>query len=198
MATQGSTDQAIANELGLSLATVGTYWSRIRGKLGSHSRTELVANYLMEESSEVVTGLREENQKLRAEVDRILREETELQSSTDLLRTLIDTAPDAILVVDAEGVVQLCSARASEMFGRAQKGLAGIHLRALVPKRFHGMHVRLRKQYMAHPEKRRMGEHNRTTALRADGTEFPIAASLSAFQTADGMLVTCIIRDLTQ
>jgi PAS domain S-box-containing protein len=198
LASDGLTDQAIANTLGISVATVGTYWSRIRTKLGPHSRTELVANHLRSQSSEALTNLRDENERLTKVLDQHTRAETQLNAALDLFRAVIDNAPDAILVIDSEGEVRLANSQATTMFGYGLGELIGLHIRALVPHRFHGRHNRLRRQYMAHPEKRRMGEHSGTSALRANGEEFEIAASLSAFDTSEGTLVTCMIRDLAK
>ena len=197
LASDGLTDQAIANTLGISVATVGTYWSRIRTKLGPHSRTELVANHLRSQSSEALTNLREENERLTSVLDQHTRAETQLHAALDLFRAVIDNAPDAILVIDPDGEVRLANSQATTMFGYGLGELIGLHIRALVPQRFHGRHNRLRKQYMAHPEKRRMGEHSGTSALRANGEEFEIAATLGAFDTSEGTLVTCMIRDLS-
>lgn len=197
LAADGLTDQAIANTLGISVATVGTYWSRVRTKLGPHSRTELVANHLRSQASEVMSALRIENERLTEELDHHARAETQLNAALELFRAVIDNAPDAILVIDPEGEVRLANTQAATMFGYGMASLIGLHIRKLVPHRFHGRHNRLRKQYMAHPEKRRMGEHSGTSAIRANGEEFAIAATLSAFETSEGTLVTCMIRDLS-
>lgn len=197
LAGDGLTDQAIANTLAISVATVGTYWSRIRTKLGPHSRTELVANHLKVQASEAMNSLRAENERLVKTLDQHNRCENQLQAALDLFRAVIDNAPDAILVIDRDGQVRLANTKASEVFGYTIERFVGLHIRALVPHRVHGRHNRLRKKYMAHPEKRRMGEHLGTSAIRASGEEFEIAATLSAFETSEGSLVTCMIRDLT-
>jgi len=192
LAARGLTDQAIANRLGIGVATVGTYWNRIRSKMGSHSRTELVAQYLKFEAHGAIARLREENSQLHEELTR----QAQIQMSLELFHSLLDTAPDAILVVDAEGYVKLVNDRALELFGYTKKELTGMHVRSLVPKRYHGRHNQLRKQYMEHPEKRAMGDHQATTALHKDGTEFSIAATLSTFANGDTTFVTCMIRAL--
>ncbi len=198
LASQGMTDQAIANHLGISLATVGTYWGRIRSKQGPFNRTELVANFLRGQTTEILDHLKTENARLTAEVQAHTTTEQKLKNALDLFRLLISSAPDAIVVVDADGHIQLTNDADDIVFGYARGELSHKHVRELVPKRFHGMHNKLRKQYMSHPEKRPMGEHNATVALRKDGTEFQIAGTLSACDTEDGMLVICMIRDLTK
>ncbi len=185
LAAKGQTDQGIANLLGIGVATVGTYWIRIRNKMGTCNRTELVARYLRSEAHGVIAKLREENEHLH-----------EAQAAFGLLTAMMETAPDAILVVDAEGFVKLANDRAAELFEYEKGELEGIHLRSLVPKRSHGKHNRLRKEYMAHPEKRAMGDHQATSAVRKSGEEFQIAATLSAFESESETFVTCLIRAL--
>src|SRR5579862_4166396 len=64
LAAQGFTDQGISHKLGISLATVGTYWGRVRIKFGPLSRTELVAVYLREESAATINELKRTNSSL--------------------------------------------------------------------------------------------------------------------------------------
>lgn len=68
MAARGLTDQGIAHELGISVGTVGTYWGRVREKMGALSRSELVAKYVEGSVSERIETLRQENQIGRAHV----------------------------------------------------------------------------------------------------------------------------------
>jgi len=196
LAAEGLTDQAIAAKLGIGSGTVNTYWTRVREKWGHASRTELVAIYLRMQASEAVAKLREENARLLAEVESHGKRESELAASLSTLRTLIETAPDAILVVDANGVVRLVNQEAVTIFGYPRGELEGMTVAHLIPERFRGSHDDHRMQYMGSPERRRMGEHLATVALRKNGEEFPIAATLSASNSRHGTLVTCIVRDL--
>src|SRR5690348_5144271 len=68
-AAQGLTDNAISHKLGISLATVGTYWGRIRIKLGPLNRTELVANWLKEQPAVTVDQLKSDNEDLLTRID---------------------------------------------------------------------------------------------------------------------------------
>jgi PAS domain S-box-containing protein len=197
LASQGLTDQAIAHKLGISLATVGTYWGRIRIKMGPLNRTELVAVFLREEASETVANLRQENQRLLAELEQQGETTEMLRVTLEILRGLVDTAPDAIVLVGEDGRIQLANEQAEEMFGFGRGELRDVSVEELVPERYRTQHVVNRDDYMENPVKRRMGEHLATMALRKDGTEFPMATALSATRTAHGTFVTCIIRDLS-
>lgn len=94
MASNGQTDQAIANDLGISLATVSTYWGRIRIKYGPHGRTEIVARYL------------------RAQMN---RENAECHASESRLRSALECLPAGVLVTDADGVPIYANRRYEQM-----------------------------------------------------------------------------------
>jgi PAS domain S-box-containing protein len=197
LASKGLTDTAIALKLGISLATVGTYWGRVRIKFGPLNRTELVAVFLQEQAATVVDGLRAENKLLLDTLDEKSKTELMLKTSLELFRGLVETAPDAILLVNQDGIVQLANVQAEETFGYNSTEMLGLQIELLVPERYRHNHVENRASYHENPVKRRMGEHMATFALRKDGTEFPMATALSATETHNGLLVTCIVRDLT-
>ena len=198
LAAQGFTDNAIANKLGISLATVGTYWGRIRIKFGPLNRTELVAIYLREEAASAVAELKSDNQTLMTQVAEHAKTVEMLKSSLELFRTLIETAPDAIMLVNEDGVIELANEQAEEMFGFGHTELLGVSVEKLVAEELRFEHVKNRQTYMENPTKRRMGEHLATEAIRKDGTKFNMATALNATQTPNGMLITCIIRDLSR
>jgi PAS domain S-box-containing protein len=198
LAAQGFTDNAIANRLGISLATVGTYWGRIRIKFGPLNRTELVAIYLREEAAQAVKELKSDNERLLSEVAEHAKTAEMLRASLELFRGLVETAPDAIVLVNEEGIIELANELAEDMFGYTRNDLIGLSVEKLVPEEYRFDHVKNRHTYNDNPIKRRMGEHLATSALRKDGTVFRMATALSATKTPKGLLVTCIIRDLSQ
>lgn len=197
-AAQGLTDNAIAHKLGISLATVGTYWGRVRIKMGPLNRTELVAHYLQDEGARTIAKLREENKRLIDEIENKAKAEAMLRTSLELFRGLVETAPDAILLVNEAGTIELANEQAEELFGYERNELLGMAVEELVPARYREAHQENRSQYNSNPVKRRMGEHLATMALRKDGAEFPMATALSATQAPGGLLITCIVRDLTK
>ncbi len=197
LAAQGFTDNAIAHRLGISLATVGTYWGRIRIKFGPLNRTELVAIYLREEAAEAVEELKSDNERLILEVAEHARTSEMLRASLELFRGLVETAPDAILLVNEEGAIELANERAAELFGYAHDDLIGMSVDRLVPEEKRFDHMKNRGTYNANPIRRPMGEHLATDAVRKDGSVFRMATALSATRTPSGVLVTCIVRDLT-
>ena len=196
LAAHGLTDQGIANRLGITRNTVSTYWGRIRSKLGPVNRAELVASYVRERAGEVLEKLRSENRKLVEDIERHTALEQELQATLDLFQNLCNSAPDAILVTDESGRIRMANHEACRMFGYETDVILTKAVRDLVPQQYRKAHAVLMESYLDEPSARRMGQHQATMALRSDGTEFPIAATLNATQTGTGMLVTCIIRDI--
>lgn len=114
------------------------------------------------------------------------------------LRTLLDSAPDAMFVVDRDGVIVLLNAQAGSLFGYPHDELIGKKIEQLVPERFRGDHSRLRAGYCSSaPRVRAMGAGLELFALRKDGSEFPAEISLSPIQTAEGLFVVSAIRDVS-
>lgn len=197
MATRGHTDQSIANHLGISLATVGTYWGRVRTKLGPYNRTELVAKFLKEHAEKTVALLRDENAHLVKQIEDRTRTEQMLRTSLDLFKGLLETAPDAILIVDESGQIKFANEQAGELFGYSAAEMGRLRVEELMPERYRETHLEHRDHYNGNPVKRRMGQHLATMAIKKTGEEFPMAAALSATSTPHGLLITCIVRDLS-
>lgn len=195
-AAQGHTDKSIANLLGISLPTVGTYWGRIRIKLGPLNRTELVARWLQEQANDTMTVLRDDNRRLLQQLEEHSKVEAMLKTSLEMFRGLIETAPDAILVVNEDGAIVIANEQAEELFGYHKDELLGLSVEALVPEQYRSAHVTNRNAYNHNPVRRQMGEHMATQAVHKDGTIFPMATALSATQSPGGLLITCIVRDL--
>jgi protein-histidine pros-kinase len=75
--------------------------------------------------------------------------------------------------------------------------LIGKPVEVLVPERLRGTHVEDRSRYIERPTTRPMAAGKNLTGARKDGTEFPVEISLSPVNTADGLLVMSVIRDVT-
>jgi len=189
-ASEGLTDTAIAYRLGISEATVSTYWGRVRIKIGPFNRTELVSVYLRAVQEEALDAVREENAKV---IDQL---RTSASEQSALHQALIENAPDAIVIVSEEGVITSANKMAHELFGYAEGGLNGLPLINLIPQRLREVHQVHRREYVEDPRRRTMGEHLATPALRQDGTEFLVRAALSAISSSSGLLVTCVLRSV--
>lgn len=191
LAAQGLIDTAIAKQLGISEATVSTYWGRVRVKLGPFSRTELVAIIMKEEGERAIQALKKENEELS---NRLRLESGTYKSDSSFYRDLLDIAADAMFIVNSIGVIERANESATNLFGYEKGELDGEKVALLMPERFRQIHNQHRDSYLNNPSKRNMGEHHMTWALHKDGREFLIAATLSALDVEQKTIVICVVR----
>jgi PAS domain S-box-containing protein len=120
-----------------------------------------------------------------------------LDESAATLRGLLDTAPDAMVVVDRHGHIVLVNAQTERMFGYERAELLGRSLELLLPLSCRAQHEAYVAAYMTAPHARPMGEAAALRGRRRDGTEFPIEVSLGPFRAGQELLVSSAIRDVT-
>jgi PAS domain S-box-containing protein len=113
-------------------------------------------------------------------------------------RDLLESAPDAVIITNADGRMTLVNREAERMFGYARAKLIDQPVEMLVPHRFRARHPGYRRADAEEPRLREMGANLELTALRRDGTEFPVEISLSPIATDDGLLVSTTIRDVSR
>jgi diguanylate cyclase (GGDEF)-like protein/PAS domain S-box-containing protein len=112
-------------------------------------------------------------------------------------RDLLESAPDAMVIVDGNWAIVLVNAETEKLFGYRREELLGRRVEMLVPERFRDGDSGYRAGYSAEPYTRTMGGGLELCALRKDGTEFPVEISLSPIETEDGTFVSSAIRDIT-
>jgi two-component system, sensor histidine kinase len=117
--------------------------------------------------------------------------------SSDLVRSVLESAPDAMIIIDDSGVVLFANRQISALFGYAKEEVVGQRVEQLLPERFRGRHVAHRRNYTESVRVRPMGIGLDLFARRKDGSEFPVEISLSPIREGDQVLVAAAIRDVT-
>lgn len=126
-----------------------------------------------------------------------IRDITLRKKSEDKFRALLESAPDAMVIVNDRGIIQLVNAQAEKIFEYKKNEIIGQEIEILIPDRFKGGHHKHRDGYFAAPRTRPMGAGLELFGKKKDGTEFPVEISLSPIHTEEGMLVSAAIRDIT-
>ena len=117
--------------------------------------------------------------------------------SEEKFRGLLESAPDAMIITNREGVIVLANAQTGRLFGYGREELLGQRVEMLMPARYRSRHTEHMEGFVASPQTRAMGLGQELLAQRKDGSEFSVEISLSPLETAEGMLVSTAIRDIT-
>lgn len=118
-------------------------------------------------------------------------------TSEAYFRNVLESAPDAMLVVDQSGRIVVVNGQVEKMFGYSRTDLLGEKVEMLLPDTLREQHVGHRDAFAVDPGLRAMGGDLSLRARRADGSEFPVEISLSPFKSASGAFISSVIRDVT-
>src|SRR5215472_9458659 len=117
--------------------------------------------------------------------------------SAELARSVLDAAPDAMVIVDDGGVIRFANRQVSMLFGYGHDDVVGLPVEQLMSERFRGRHIVHRREYAEALRPRAMGEGLTLLGRRLDGSEFPVEISLSPIRTPERLLIAAAIRDVS-
>lgn len=117
--------------------------------------------------------------------------------SSTLLGSVLESAPDAMVIVDSAGTILFASRRITALCGYLPEEILGQGIECLLPERFRQIHLAHRRTYARNAHPRPMGVDLDLYALHKDGTELPVEISLSPIRDGERLLVAAALRDVT-
>jgi len=118
--------------------------------------------------------------------------------SSELVRSVLDSAPDAMIIIDSTGSILFANRQVTALFGYPAAEVIGGGVEILLPDRFRSRHVGHREAYWRNVRVRPMGMGLDLYGRRRDGSEFPVEISLSPMSLGEQPVVAAAIRDVTE
>jgi PAS domain S-box-containing protein len=148
------------------------------------------------DSQDEVGGLAED---FNAMLGKIAQADFEIKRAGERIRLVVEAAPNAMLMVNADGQITLVNEQTERMFGYARDQLIAQPVEMLIPRRVRDHHPALRTHYFANPTTRSMGVGRDLYGVTKDGREVPIEIGLNPIRLPDGGdFVLASIIDITE
>ena len=161
--------------------------ARVQTHMALHSLQKGLEERVRERTAELVAA----NAQLSAEI-------VERRRAEEKFRGVLESAPEAIMIIDERREIVLVNSQTEVLFGYRREELLGHSVEMLLPERFHDAHVEQSSGYLANPRRRPMGSGRGLFALCKDGRELPVEISLSPFGSGDELRVICSISDISE
>ncbi|MZI95340.1 EAL domain-containing protein [Vibrio sp. CAIM 722] len=132
-----------------------------------------------------------------SDIEGIKQAQLSLQQSEAHVSNIIDTMPEAVLVVNDKGFIDIANKRTEEVFGYAREEIVHQPIEMLLPQRYRHNHVALRDNYVKKPTIRMMGVGRDLFALNKSGEEFPVEVALAPLEEKGKRYSVVSIADIT-
>jgi len=140
-----------------------------------------------------VTG--ERFRRMRVESEEVT---DDLRAREAHLQSILDTIPDAMIVIDTKAIIQSFSAAAERLFGYSASEIIGQNIKILMPSPYRESHDGYVRRYLSTGERRIIGVGRVVVGERKDGSTFPMELSVGEVKSATRRFFTGFIRDLTE
>ena len=177
--------EALAQQIGMGIELNG------RRKDGSEFPIEIMLSPLESAEGTLVTAAIRDLTKHK-------NAEKHLAQMEARYRGLLEAAPDAMVVVNRSGEIVLLNVQAEKQFGYRRDELLGQKVKSIIPEGFAERLIADGTRTAAEALAQQIGTGIELNGRRKDGSEFPIEIMLSPLESAEGILVTAAIRDITE
>ncbi len=121
-----------------------------------------------------------------------------LKQAEEQFRTLIESAPDAMIIVDANGFIILINEQTKKLFEYTEEEMIGREIDFLVPEKFRISHKEHKGNYYQSAQTRIMGEGKILRGIKKSGKEFPAEIALSPIKIRSELMISAIVRDISE
>jgi two-component system sensor kinase FixL len=136
--------------------------------------------------------------KVARDISSAKRSQLQLQEREAHLQSVLDTVPDAMIVIDTRGIMQSFSTTAEKLFGYSAQEAVGRNVSLLMPQPYASQHDSFLARYLATGEKRIIGIGRVVVGRRKDGSTFPMELAVGEMRSGDRRFFTGFARDLTE
>lgn len=129
---------------------------------------------------------------------KIIKDMTERKRLEERFRRVVESAPNAMVMIGQQGEIEMVNAQAENLFGYSRSEMLGQKIEVLVPERFRSAHPDQRKMFLSNPQSRPMGAGRDLFGRRKDGSEFPVEIGLNPIETEEGVKVLSSIVNISE
>lgn len=137
-------------------------------------------------------------QEIQSNNQRLQNEIIERKNAEEKFKSLLETAPDAMVIVNDKGEIVIVNKQTENLFGYKRDELTNKPVEMLIPSAYQHKHKEHRSHYFSEPRVRAMGAGTELYAAHKNGNLFPVEISLSPLELNEGLLVSAAIRDITE